>query len=203
MIFWLDNQENTNAVHNENYGRELLELFSMGIGNYTEDDVKDCARAFTGWTFKNADPDRQAVRPLQVGVRVPPGAARLRREGVPRRTRQLRRRPTSSTSSSSSRPRPSSSPGGSTSSSSPTSRTRRRSTSLAEVYVASGYEIRADAAGAVPVRLLPLPERLLRDGQEPGRLRGRPAAPGRGLHRSRSPASTTWPSSAATWARIC
>ena len=53
MIFWLDNQENTNDVHNENYGRELLELFSMGIGNYTEDDVKECARAFTGWGIKN------------------------------------------------------------------------------------------------------------------------------------------------------
>jgi uncharacterized protein (DUF1800 family) len=53
MIFWLDNQENTNAVHNENYGRELLELFSMGIGNYSEDDVKDCARAFTGWGFSH------------------------------------------------------------------------------------------------------------------------------------------------------
>jgi uncharacterized protein (DUF1800 family) len=56
MIFWLDNQENTNDVHNENYGRELLELFSMGIGNYTEDDVKECARAFTGWTIKNPIP---------------------------------------------------------------------------------------------------------------------------------------------------
>src|SRR5204863_1280904 len=53
MIFWLDNQENTTDVHNENYGRELLELFPMGIGNYTEDDVKACARAFTGWGVKN------------------------------------------------------------------------------------------------------------------------------------------------------
>ena len=53
MIHWLDNQENTNTVSNENYGRELLELFSMGIGNYTEDDVKDCARAFTGWGLRN------------------------------------------------------------------------------------------------------------------------------------------------------
>ena len=53
MIHWLDNQENTNEVHNENYGRELLELFSLGIGNYTEDDVKDCARAFTGWGLRN------------------------------------------------------------------------------------------------------------------------------------------------------
>jgi len=59
MIFWLDNQTNTNDVHNENYGRELLELFSLGIGNYTEDDVKDCARAFTGWTLKNPIPGAQ------------------------------------------------------------------------------------------------------------------------------------------------
>jgi uncharacterized protein (DUF1800 family) len=59
MIFWLDNQENTNDVHNENYGRELLELFAMGIGNYTEDDVKNCARAFTGWTLKPPIPGAQ------------------------------------------------------------------------------------------------------------------------------------------------
>jgi uncharacterized protein (DUF1800 family) len=56
MLFWLDNQLNTKDVRNENYGRELLELFSMGIGTYTEDDVKNCARAFTGWTFKETIP---------------------------------------------------------------------------------------------------------------------------------------------------
>lgn len=59
MIIWLDNQMNTNDVHNENYGRELLELFSLGIGNYTEDDVKASARAFTGWTVKNPIPGAQ------------------------------------------------------------------------------------------------------------------------------------------------
>jgi uncharacterized protein (DUF1800 family) len=59
MIFWLDNHNNTKRVHNENYGRELLELFSMGIGNYTEEDVKNCARAFTGWTLKNTIPAAQ------------------------------------------------------------------------------------------------------------------------------------------------
>ena len=53
MIFWLDNNDNHNGAINENYGRELLELFSMGIGNYTEDDIKECARAFTGWTLGN------------------------------------------------------------------------------------------------------------------------------------------------------
>ena len=51
MIFWLDNNENHGYSINENYGREILELFSMGIGNYTEDDIKNAARAFTGWTF--------------------------------------------------------------------------------------------------------------------------------------------------------
>ena len=50
MVFWLDNCENHKDAPNENFGRELLELFSMGVGNYTEDDVKACARAFTGWT---------------------------------------------------------------------------------------------------------------------------------------------------------
>ena len=50
MIFWLDNCENHKRAPNENWGRELLELFSMGIGNYTEKDVFECARAFTGWT---------------------------------------------------------------------------------------------------------------------------------------------------------
>jgi len=59
MIFWLDNQTNTTTVRNENYGRELLELFALGIGNYTEDDVKNCARAFTGWTLKNPIPGAQ------------------------------------------------------------------------------------------------------------------------------------------------
>ena len=52
MIFWLDNNENHKDEINENYGRELLELFSMGVGNYTEDEIKAASRAFTGWTFK-------------------------------------------------------------------------------------------------------------------------------------------------------
>ena len=55
MILWLDNNENHKEAINENYGRELLELFSMGIGNYSEDDIKECAKAFTGWTLGNAE----------------------------------------------------------------------------------------------------------------------------------------------------
>ena len=56
MIFWLDQQMNHSEARNENFGRELLELFSMGIGNYTEEDVKECARAFTGWTKSQTIP---------------------------------------------------------------------------------------------------------------------------------------------------
>ncbi len=55
MIVWLDNHTNHKDSINENYGREILELFSMGVGNYTEDDIKECARAFTGWSVKNGE----------------------------------------------------------------------------------------------------------------------------------------------------
>ena len=56
MIFWLDNNENHKNAVNENWGRELLELFSMGVGNYTEVDVRECSRAFTGWTIAHKVP---------------------------------------------------------------------------------------------------------------------------------------------------
>ena len=52
MIYWLDNCENHADAVNENWGRELLELFSMGVGNYTEVDVREASRAFTGWTIE-------------------------------------------------------------------------------------------------------------------------------------------------------
>jgi uncharacterized protein (DUF1800 family) len=52
MIFWLDNNENHRDAVNENWGRELLELFSMGVSNYTEVDVRESSRAFTGWTIQ-------------------------------------------------------------------------------------------------------------------------------------------------------
>ena len=51
MLFWLDNNENHKRAVNENWGRELLELFTMGVGSYTEDDVKQASRAYTGWTM--------------------------------------------------------------------------------------------------------------------------------------------------------
>ena len=52
MIYWLDNCDNHADAVNENWGRELLELFSMGVGNYTEVDVREVSRAFTGWTIE-------------------------------------------------------------------------------------------------------------------------------------------------------
>ena len=50
MLVFLDNGENIKTHPNENFGRELLELFTMGVGNYSERDVREAARAFTGWT---------------------------------------------------------------------------------------------------------------------------------------------------------
>ncbi len=52
MIIWLDNNTNIKGKPNENYARELFELFSLGIGNYTEFDIREAARAFTGWTLR-------------------------------------------------------------------------------------------------------------------------------------------------------
>ena len=49
MLIYLDGAKNTNRAPNENYGREFLELFTMGIGNYTEADVRAAAVALTGW----------------------------------------------------------------------------------------------------------------------------------------------------------
>lgn len=50
MLVYLDAGENIKGRPNENFGREILELFTMGVGNYTESDIREAARAFTGWT---------------------------------------------------------------------------------------------------------------------------------------------------------
>ena len=51
MLSFLNNQQNKKQHPNENFAREVMELFTMGRGNYTEDDVKESARSFTGWGF--------------------------------------------------------------------------------------------------------------------------------------------------------
>ena len=51
MLVYLDGNRNNKQRPNENYARELMELFTLGVGNYTETDIKEAARAFTGWQF--------------------------------------------------------------------------------------------------------------------------------------------------------
>ncbi len=53
MLIYLDNRLNKKGKPQENYGREIMELFSMGVGNYSEEDVRNAARAFTGETIRN------------------------------------------------------------------------------------------------------------------------------------------------------
>ncbi len=49
MLFYLDSNSNIKGRPNENFAREIMELFSLGVGNYTEKDIREAARAFTGW----------------------------------------------------------------------------------------------------------------------------------------------------------
>ncbi|MFO0849314.1 MAG: DUF1800 domain-containing protein [Gemmataceae bacterium] len=59
MLVWLDSNSNVRGKPNENYARELMELFCLGVGNYSEADVREAARAFTGWhTNAEVDPNR-------------------------------------------------------------------------------------------------------------------------------------------------
>lgn len=54
MLIWLDGARSKKSSPNENYGREVMEVFTMGVGNYTEDDVKAAARAFTGYQINKS-----------------------------------------------------------------------------------------------------------------------------------------------------
>src|SRR6516165_10278277 len=56
MMVWLDTRGSKKGNPNENYARELMELFSLGIGQYTEKDIREAARAFTGWDIKGNQP---------------------------------------------------------------------------------------------------------------------------------------------------
>jgi uncharacterized protein (DUF1800 family) len=68
MLVWLDSNSNVKGAPNENYARELMELFCLGVGNYTEKDVREAARAFTGWhTTSRPEPgDRTRTKPVFV-----------------------------------------------------------------------------------------------------------------------------------------
>ena len=62
MLIYLDGTSNRKTKPNENYARELLELFTLGIGNYTDKDVKEAARALTGWQIDKLTPFLNASR---------------------------------------------------------------------------------------------------------------------------------------------
>ncbi len=63
MLIWLDNATNVKDAPNENFAREVMELFTMGVGHYTQQDVKEAARAFTGWTVDAANHNRFLFTP--------------------------------------------------------------------------------------------------------------------------------------------
>jgi uncharacterized protein (DUF1800 family) len=54
MLVWLDGRQNVRTRPQENFAREIMELFTWGVGNYTEEDVYAAARVFTGWNLRNA-----------------------------------------------------------------------------------------------------------------------------------------------------
>ncbi|MCH8274788.1 MAG: DUF1800 domain-containing protein [Armatimonadetes bacterium] len=63
MILWLDSNTNVRGKPNENFAREVMELFTLGVdGGYTEKDIQEAARAFTGWAFRRAGPPRRRRR---------------------------------------------------------------------------------------------------------------------------------------------
>jgi len=55
MLYYLDAGVNVKGAANENFAREVMELFTMGVGNYSESDVREAARAFTGWNYDNLE----------------------------------------------------------------------------------------------------------------------------------------------------
>src|SRR6478735_11363900 len=72
MVYWLDSQMNTRTRPQENFGREVMELFSMGIGNYTEADVYAAARVFTGFNWQ-INGDRASTTGSWYSYRFVPG----------------------------------------------------------------------------------------------------------------------------------
>jgi Protein of unknown function (DUF1800) len=63
MLLYLNNNQNRAQHPNENYARELMELFTLGVGNYTEEDVRQSARSFTGWTVNRRAGDVAMFNP--------------------------------------------------------------------------------------------------------------------------------------------
>ncbi len=68
MLVWLDSTTNRKAKPNENYAREVMELFTLGRGHYTEKDIQEAARAFTGW-FVIKDQFKEVLRQHDDGTK--------------------------------------------------------------------------------------------------------------------------------------
>ena len=64
MLAWLDGRDNIATRPQENYAREIMELFTFGVANVVEDDVKAAARVFTGWNLTRPRPERRLLLPL-------------------------------------------------------------------------------------------------------------------------------------------
>ena len=92
MLIWLDNRLNVKGNPNENYARELMELHTIGIGNYTETDVKEAARAFTGWGLRRREQRtfRLRAQELREAAASPDLSASQRRD-IRRELRMLER----------------------------------------------------------------------------------------------------------------
>ena len=197
MLVWLDGRLNTRQRPQENFGREIMELFTFGIGNYTEEDVYAAARVFTGWNLRlvnrGADTDellRVPVRPEQPrhrgeDVHVPD--LRQRFEDDSRRARRPKACRTASTSSPRwprTRKRPSGWRGSCGTSSSAT-----RSDpdpdfvrGASSIYLANRHADRAGGALRAAVALVPEPWQLVLPLLVAGGVR-RPRGEGGGLHR--------------------
>ncbi|MBI5753201.1 MAG: DUF1800 domain-containing protein, partial [Hydrogenophilales bacterium] len=67
MIVYLDNASNRRGQPNENFAREVMELFTLGVGQYTEQDIQEAARAFTGWSLDRSSGDFRFYRLLHDG----------------------------------------------------------------------------------------------------------------------------------------
>ena len=89
MLVWLDGGNSHRERPNENFAREFLELFTLGQGAYSEGDVREAARAFTGWAPEGGS---QAVRRLQPEFHLRRRRPRHRPQDVPRPDRELESR---------------------------------------------------------------------------------------------------------------
>ena len=100
MMIYLNIEGSERDAPNENYARELMELFALGVGNFSEKDVREAARAFTGWQVPRERGGRRQVLPQD--ARLPPAGVRQGHEDGLRQDAATSARTRSSTSSSSS-----------------------------------------------------------------------------------------------------